>query len=512
MAKAARDEEWRARGRDVESTAKRLAANGAATGASRLFELMGKEVVSRAGQWLDLRQAKDPGESAAECSPNHTTDLGNARRLIARHGEDIRFCYSRGEWLIWSGTRWGWDDSGEIERRAKDTIGAIYQEAANETDADRRIRLAKWAASSESDVRIRAMVSLAKSEPGIPILPGELDADPWSLNCLNGTIDLRTAELRPHRRGDYCTKQVPINYDPSAACPTWWGFLNRIIAENAGLIDYLQRAVGYALTGNTREQVLFMLYGTGQNGQTTFLESIKTCLADYSRQADFSTFLARAGDSIRNDIARLAGARFVCAVEAEGGKQLSEALVKSITGEDTVSARFLYSEFFEFRPPFKLFLATNNLPVIKGTDTAIWRRIRLVPFTVTIPPEQQDRELLGKLHPELPGILAWAVKGCLAWQEQGLDAPKDVVTATKDYREEMDILAAFLDECCVQTPEATVPAGRLYGRYTQWCDDNGDPPLNQQMFGMSLSERGFKSGRTGRVRLRKGIGLCDGGD
>ena len=206
--------------------------------------------MSRAGQWLDLQQAKDVSEEIAECATNRTTDLGNARRLVGRHGQDIRFCHSRGKWLVWLGTRWAWDNSGDIDRRAKDTVGAIYQEAAKEADADRRIRLAKWAASSESDVRLRAMVSLAKSEPGVPVVPCELDADLWQLNCLNGTLDLRTGELRPHRLEDYCTKQVPVNYYPRAACPTWRGFLNRIMDENTGLIDYLQRAVGYALTGS----------------------------------------------------------------------------------------------------------------------------------------------------------------------------------------------------------------------------------------------------------------------
>ena len=463
--------------------------------------------MSRAGQWLDLQQAKDVSEEIAECATNRTTDLGNARRLVGRHGQDIRFCHSRGKWLVWLGTRWAWDNSGDIDRRAKDTVGAIYQEAAKEADADRRIRLAKWAASSESDVRLRAMVSLAKSEPGVPVVPCELDADLWQLNCLNGTLDLRTGELRPHRLEDYCTKQVPVNYYPRAACPTWRGFLNRIMDENTGLIDYLQRAVGYALTGNTREQVLFMLYGTGANGKTTFLEPIKVCLADYSRQADFSTFLARAGDPIRNDIARLAGARFVCAVEAEGGKHLSEALVKSITGEDTVSARFLYGEFFEFRPQFKLFLATNHKPVIKGTDTAMWRRIRLIPFTVTIPPQQQDRELLGKLHAELPGILAWAVRGCLSWQRNGLGTPKDVVDATKDYQDEMDSLGDFLTECCDVGAGAEVAAGELYKAYTAWSEAQGEHPLGKRNFGSRLAERGFTRSRTMAGRLWEGITL-----
>jgi len=510
VAKAAGDEEWRARGRDVDSTAKRLAANGSATGAKRLNQLLGKEIVNRICQWLDLQPVKD--KPVERCGIQHTTDLGNARRFVARHGGDIRYCHLWHKWMVWDGTRWCIDETGEIERRAKETVRAIYEEAAGAKDSGRRATLGKWAALSESEARLRAMVSLAKSEPGVPVIPSELDTDAWQLNCANGTVDLRTGELRPHRREDLCTKLAPVNYDPEAKFPLWLGFLTEIMGNRKPLVDFLQRALGYSLTGDIREQVFFILYGTGANGKSTLTETFKSALGDYGSQAEFGTFLARKTDAIRNDLARLAGARFVSASEAEAGRRLSEELVKTVTGGEAVPARFLYGEFFEFRPQFKLFLATNHKPIIKGTDTAIWRRIRLVPFTVTIPLEQQDRELPGKLHAELPGILTWAVQGCLAWQEQGLDAPQDVVTATKDYREEMDLLAAFLEECCVQTSEATVPAGRLYERYKKWCDDNGESPLNQQTFGMRLSERDFKSVRTGRVRSRRGICLCDGGD
>ena len=507
VAKAAGDEEWSARGRDVESTAKRLAANGTATGASRLIELIGKEVVSRTGQWLELREAKDPGESAAECSPNHTTDLGNSRRLVERHGQNIRYCYSRGKWLIWSGTRWAWDDSGEIEQRAKDTIGAIYQETANEAEPDRRMKLARWAASSESEARIRAMVGVAKSELGIPVLPGELDANPWLLNCLNGTIDLRTGELRPHRREDLCTKMAPVNYDPEAKFPLWLGFLTEIMGNRKPLVDFLQRALGYSLTGDIREQVFFILYGTGANGKSTLTETTKRALGDYGSQAEFGTFLARKTDAIRNDLARLAGARFVSASEAEAGRRLSEELVKTVTGGEAVPARFLYGEFFEFRPQFKLFLATNHKPIIRGTDTAIWRRIRLIPFRVTIPPEQQDRGLLGKLHAKLPGILAWAVRGCLSWQRLGLDTPSDVVEATDAYREEMDSLGDFIGECCKTGTGEEVPTGILYKAYIAWSEAQGERPLGKRNFGSRLAERGFTRSRTMAGRLWEGIGL-----
>jgi putative DNA primase/helicase len=352
------------------------------------------------------------------------------------------------------------------------------------------------------------MISLAESEPGVSVAPDQLDANPWLLNCANGTLDLRTGELRPHRREDLLTKQVPVKYSPDARCQRWLDFLLEIMGGNLRLVAFLQRAVGYSLTGDVGEQVFFLLHGGGANGKSTFLESIKTMMGDYGAQADFGMFLSRRHESIPNDVARLAGARFVSALEAEAGKHLSESLVKSLTGGDTVAARFLYSEFFEYRPQFKLFLAANHKPVIKGTDLAIWRRIRLIPFAVTIPCEKQDKNLSAKLRSELPGILTWAVHGCMAWREHGLDVPGEVTAATESYRSEMDILGSFLAESCVQRPTSTATAKQLYFAYVQWCEGNGEHPLGQRNFGMRLSERGFDRRRgTGNVHIWHGIGL-----
>jgi putative DNA primase/helicase len=400
------------------------------------------------------------------------------------------------------------DETGAVERKAKETAESIYKEAATATDPDERQALAKWAVCSESEARIRAMISLAKSEPSIAVAADQLDADTWLLNCLNGTIDLRTGELRPHQRDDLCTKQVPVEYDPDASCPRWNDFLAEIMGYKLLLASFLHRAVGYALTGDTSEQVLFLLYGTGANGKSSFLETIKAVLGDYARQADPATFLARKHDSVRNDVARLAGARFVSAIEAEEGKYLSEALVKSVTGGDTVAARFLYSEFFEFRPQFKIFLAANHKPLIRGTDNAIWRRVRLVPFTVTIPSDQQDKHLLEKLRAELPGVLAWAVRGCLVWQKHGLEEPKEVQAATESYRDEMDLLGGFLSECCIQGPAAWATAKDLYQAHALWCSANGEHQMGQRRFGINLAERGFQSCKgTHGVRIWRGIGL-----
>jgi putative DNA primase/helicase len=435
------------------------------------------------------------------------TEMGNAERLVDLHGRDLRYCYLWEKWLVWDKTRWAIDTRGKIKRKAKDTIRHIYKEAAKVTDENQRKAIAKHAMSSERDAKIKAMLSLAESEPAIPVVPDELDVNPWLLNCLNGTLDLRTGELREHRREDLITKRVPVKYDPQAVCPRWDGFLDRIMDSNENLIFFLQRAVGYSLTGNTGEQCFFFAYGTGANGKSTFLDTILTMLGDYGRKTDFNTFLVSRQETIRNDIARLKGARFVPAIEVGDGKKLAEIIVKELTGGDTVTARFLFKEFFEFKPQFKIWLAANHKPLIYGTDWAIWRRIRLIPFNVTIPEDERDPDLTEKLAEELPGILAWAVRGCLEWQETGLNPPQEVIQATQAYRDEMDILGDFISQCCIVNPSVKAFGKDIYARYEEFCAENGEEQISKTLFGKKMKERGFMPDRTARKRIWRGIGL-----
>jgi len=292
--------------------------------------------------------AKYPaGGTQQQVSPDtvHETDLGNAQRLVALHGQDLRYCHPWNKWLVWDGTRWSQDATAEAVRRAKDVVRAMYAEAASQLDDDRRKSLAKHAWKTESESRIEAMLSLARSEPGIPILPEQLDTNSWLLNCANGTLDVRTGELRPHKREDLLTRKIPVAYDPNATCPEWYRFLDRIMAGRAGLVSFLQRAPGYSLTGCTDERVLFLLHGRGANGKTTFLETVALLLGDYAMRTTIETLLARGDrDGIPNDVARLRGARFVYASEAEEGRRLAEAKLKDITGGDTIAARFLHAE------------------------------------------------------------------------------------------------------------------------------------------------------------------------
>ena len=501
-ASAAGDEEYRSRQADVHSTAQKLADGGVVTGGGHLKRLLGEETVSRLADWLF------PGRTSVHSSDNeHRTDLGNAGRLVTAHGKDLRFCHTTNKWLVWDGTRWQFDTNGEVERRAKQTVLSIYAEVASEGDEDKRKALAKWAAGSESRGRINAMIELAKSESGIPVAPEDLDSDPWLLNCANGTIDLRTGQLQAHRREDLCTKLAAVRFEPTATCPLFEGFLDRIMGCDFELAGFVQRSIGYALTGSVKEQAIFIWYGSGANGKTTLIEAIRELLGDYAKTADSALLLSKKSDGISNNIARLAGARFVSTSETEAGRRLDETQVKQLTGGDTITARFLYAEFFEFAALFKLFLATNHRPKIRGTDKGIWRRIRLVPFNVTIPDEQQDKELKDKLRDELPGILAWAVRGSLAWQNQGLGIPPEVREATESYRCDMDVVGRFISERCIPKAGIKTPVSKLYGEYVTWCEENGEEPLKKGDFGHQVGAHGFSDDRDGRTRYRVGIGL-----
>jgi len=462
---------------------------------------------------LALGEAERRAPGAAPGSdvglPEHLTDLGNARRLIQDHGRDLHYCPELGGWLVWDGTRWKRDATAEVMRRAKATVERMYhEEVPRLADEKERVAMAKWAIQSEADRRLVAMLHLAESEPGVPVTPNELDRDPWALNVLNGTLDLRTGALRPHRREDLVTKLIPVTYDQTAECPLWKRCLERVLPDSE-VRGFVKKAVGYALTGDTREQILVIPYGTGANGKTTIFRTLTHLLADYACHTPSDTLLVRR-DRVLNDLARLRGMRLVVAIEAEGGRRLAEALVKQMTGEDPLTARFLYREFFDFEPTFKLFLVVNHKPEIRGTDHAIWRRIRLVPFTVTIPDDEQDKMLREKLAAESSAILRWAVEGCLLWQQEGLVAPSEVTQATAEYREAMDTLGMFLSECCVVDPAGEEKAKILYERYVSWCHQAGEKkPVSRKKFGMLLEERRFQHRKDGDVFWR-GLRLIPG--
>jgi putative DNA primase/helicase len=443
--------------------------------------------------------------------PYKLDDIGNGERMAARHGRNIRYVKEWG-WLVWNGKYWQ-PDRGEVARMAKETARSIAGEAAGIDDDDRYKAILKHAAVSASASRRAAMIEACASELGIPAKPAEFDRDPWLLNCQNGILDLRTGELQPHDPGALMTKIAGTDYDPAAQAPIWQAFLERIFNGNQELISFLQRAAGYSLTGNTGEQCLFFAYGIGANGKSTFNGALQAALGDYAVKTPTDTLMLKYGDTnATNDQARLAGARAVFAAELAEGKRLNEPLVKDLTGGDIITARFLHKEFFEFTPVFKLWIYGNHKPIIRGTDEGIWRRIKLIPFMVTIPEGERDLGMPDKLRGELAGILAWAVRGCLAWQREGLRIPAEVTEATADFRAEQDTLATFLAECCVINPLASVTAGELYAEYKNWATESGLDPMSKITLSRRLAERGYSTnGRepgSGRA-VYTGLGLLD---
>jgi len=450
-------------------------------------------------------------------------DLGNARRLVKKHGDSIRFCYDAGKWYNWDGRRWGRDETGDIVRKAKEVVDAMYAQAlaakkkAEAEADDEALEAAKTferhAITSGNHRRIMAIISQAESEPVVPILANELDRNGWLFNCANGTIDLVTGQLRPHNRSDLISMISPIAYDPCAKCPTWERFLREVFQDDEELIRFVHAASGYTLTGDTREQVFFILHGCGSNGKSTFIMALRDIFGDYETKTSTDTLIEKNSNNT-NDIAALRGSRFVNAIETSAGKRLAEALVKELTGQDAISARFLYQEFFTFVPVFKLWLACNHVPVIQGQDHGIWRRVRLVPFGVQFrEPEEtvgpyKDKSLPEKLRAEYEGILAWLVRGCLDWQKGGLPTANAVRSATGKLQQDMDVLGGFLTECCVFDRRAHVSAKDLYSAYCQWAERNGEKPLSQRWFGLRLSERGTcESFRNRTTRYWHGIGL-----
>lgn len=487
---------------------------------------------------MEYRQVLQKADQAAKYSPGRSglmefppTDWGNAERLADRHGADIKFCGKLGGWYIWDGKRWAKDESGEIYRRAAETVREYGKEAnrqlkeiekqyKQETDTRKQEELekkakalagmAKFAKQSESRPRLESMITLAQNIPGIPVAVEQWDNDPWLINFENGTFDIKKGKLRDHKREDLITKIIPVEYNEEAKAPRWTSFLEEIMDGDQELIEFLQKSIGYSLTGSTQEQVMFLLHGSGANGKSVFLNVIKEMMGDYGQQAPTSLLMAKKSDGVPNDVARLKGARYITTIETEKGKRLAEALVKQLTGGDMITARFLRQEFFEFKPEGKFFLATNHKPVISGDDSAIWRRIRLIPFEVTIPEEKRDPLLEYKLHDELPGILCWAIEGLKKWMKEGLKAPEKVLAATDEYRESMDNLGMFIDECCVLDPNAKTPIKKLYEAYNQWALDNGLHPMGNPQLRERLKERGFQQKRTGKLgRFWAGIGLIE---
>lgn len=435
------------------------------------------------------------------------TDTTNAYKLLVQFGKDIRYNALWKKWIVWNGKRWELDEGYQIHDKGLRMIRAIYRELWQTADLRERLEIEKHAMQSESARRRKAVIEVASWIPELNVKTDDLDTDHFLLNVRNGTVDLRTGELKGQKQEDLITRMADVDFDPKADCPAWKKFIMEIMNFNPDLIKFLQTAVGWAITGDTSEQTMFILFGTGANGKSTFLNTIMNLLGDYAIATPTETFMRKTSDQITNDIARLRGTRFVTTTEAEHGKRISEPLIKQITGNDRMTARFLYGEYFNFVPTFKIFMATNHKPVIKGTDHGIWRRIKLIPFITRIEEEKQDKHLEKKLMEERSGILNWLLQGTMRWFNEGLKAPSVITRATDEYRAEMDIIGNFIKERCVQIAGVEIKAREFFKCYQDWCNENNEHAVSERMLGLRLKDMGFGQKRSNDGRYWQGIHL-----
>lgn len=459
------------------------------------------------------------------------SDVGNADRLIDRFGGYLRWCavMPHDGLLAWDGQRWRVDETKRASQYAQAVALDVVDDAAAAWEKVDRIRamvagtapvegdpltlatrlksaekrargLGAWAKASEMAPRLGAMVDVARSR--IAVSHAQFDADQWKINTWGGTVDLKSGDVAPHRRDDLLTKITGASVNPATARPPelWLSFLRRIMGGDDEMVLFLQRVCGYCLTGSTAEQCLFLLYGMGANGKSTFLDTLRAVLGDYAAHTRAETLMdKKGGGGIPNDIAALRGARLVTASEPEQADRWSEGLVKEMTGDAAMSARFMRGEFFEFRPTFKVLVAANHKPTVRATDHGFWRRIRLIPFEVQIPDAEKDRELGDKLLADRDNILAWMIGGCEMWQRVGLAPPARVVDATAAYRAEMDVLGTFLAERCVLGAGRMAGNSELYQAFESWCKSSGEFTRSHRWMTRELQQRGYK--REGRADL-----------
>jgi len=454
----------------------------------------------------------DPIAATGRTGGRPRTDSGNSERLVDLYGSELKFCWELKRWLAWDETRWNGHLEESLQSKALRTIRNIWTEVRVETDSgnlEAAEALSRFAVRSESLRSLRAMVDLARGP--LSCHQQHLDRNPWYLNVLNGTFDLKTGEFHDHNQAHGITKLAPVEYVEEAECPRWLLFLDRVLDQDQELIRFVQQAIGYSLTADTSEECLFILHGSGRNGKTKFLEVIRSLLGDYAQTTPTSTLIdqGRYTPSQSSDVARLKGIRFVTASETDEGHRLAEGQVKSLTGGDVITARYLYGEFFDFRPVCKIWLSCNHRPRIRGTDEGVWSRIRLIPFNITIPEEERDSRLLEKLLRELPGILNWALQGCRDWVESGeLELPKSMKLANREYRSDMDILGKFIEDCCLEDELHWAPHATLFTRYRNWCQITGETPSNSRNFGLKLFSRGLiRHKGAGGARGWKGLSL-----
>ena len=440
-------------------------------------------------------------------------DTGNAARFKDTYGEIVRYSYVRKNWYFYDGKMWLIDQQGMIKTLADRVVEKMKEEPvyvpSGVEEEDVKKAFAKHIKKTRNSAGKTNMVK--ESEHLLPVQPYEFDSDIHLFNVQNGYLDLKTGTLHEHDKSKYFTKISSVEYTDKIDCPLWFKFLNQIFNENTELIEYMQRAVGYSLCGSTQEQMMFILYGNGRNGKSVFLDIITEMFGSYAINIQPQTIMVKQNSSGANsDIARLNAARLVTTTEPNEGVRFDEGLVKQLTGGDKVTARFLFENEFDFIPQFKLWMATNHKPIIRGTDDGIWRRLAIVPFTVQIPENEIDYNLKNKLKRELKAILHWAVEGYQKWQRDGLKEPLCIKEQREEYRVEMDVVQTFINECCAIKPHASVQASTLFQAYKNWAHENSQYSMNSTKFGREMGKR-FTKFKSNTIYY-KGIEINNGSD
>ncbi len=437
------------------------------------------------------------------------TDVTNCDYFLKAYGDIIRYCITWNKFLFWNGTNWDIDTRGRVAERCKIFVHKMYRGMRYISDRQLEAAFEKHLIKSESFRRIQALEGLLKMSEEIKVEDWELDTDIYLFNVEGLTLNLKTGKAKEPNFKNLITKKSRFIYDKAAECPTWKMFLLQIFNKDSELIRFIQKACGYALSGDVSEQCLFILWGTGANGKSTFLNVLLHLFGDYACSTMIETFMKKNSEQ-SNDLARLKGLRLVTTSEIEQGKQISESLIKSVTGEDALTARFLYGEYFSFKPTFKIFMATNHKPKIRGADNGIWRRIKMIPFTVTIPPEQRDKKLTEKLIAENCGILNWLIQGYAMWRKEGLsEEPKVIREANAEYRMDMDVVGTFVNDCLEIDASLKWRLNNtlLYNTYIKWCNANNEHIRSQKWLTIQMSEKGFKRFMSCGQRLWLGLVL-----
>ena len=500
VAKKAGDPEIKDRLTSVRTTFERLSQQQAVSGRNDLIKLLGKDIVEAMDGWLNYSERPSSPSSGPATNPpaDLFTDAGTADAFATSFSGELIYSDVQKQWY-------------QRRNQIYNSVSAeIVQGIAKNFLQNRAAALTpQMGGPSPRSIltrqRINAVVELSRSRFWADATT--FNANVTLLGCKDGTIfDLSSGALCLDPK-EIVTKTIGTSFDANATCPKWEAFLDRIFKSDNETIKFVQRGIGYSLSGSTIEQCLFICVGTGANGKSTMLNVLQALMAGYAATVPMVTLMDQKGSSQTNDLASIAGRRLVVASEGERGQRLAESKIKLITGGDRVKCRYLYQEFFEFAPEFKLWLVTNNLPMVSGSDDAIWRRIRVIDFPVQIPADQQDRSLCDVLLNELPGILNWALAGYTDWKANGLCPPDNVSRSTKSYREENDIVGQWIQTCCHESPLLQATMRSLYDSYKIWCENSALEPLASNIFGKELTRRGFDSVKKKSGNERRGIGL-----